>query len=55
MKPLLDFLFRWAIALTIGNIVMLSLMLLALIMWDIEYFLLADKIKDRILYKDQNE
>jgi hypothetical protein len=55
MKPLLDILFRWAIALTIGSIVMLFLMLLALIMWDGEFLLMAHNMKERILYDNQNK
>lgn len=55
MKPLLDILFRWVIALTFGNVALLTLMLLALIMWDREFLLMAGNIKERILYNNQNK
>ena len=55
MKPLLNILFKWVVALTLGNITMLSLILLAFIMWDGEFIIIADNMKKRLFNDNQNK
>ena len=55
MKPLLNILFKWVVALTLGSIAMLSLFLLAFIMWDGEFLLIADNMQERIFNDNQNK
>jgi hypothetical protein len=52
MKPLLNFLFKGIVFITLGNIVCISLYLLALIMWDSQYMKASSDIWEQFWSKN---
>jgi hypothetical protein len=52
MKPLLNFIFKWLVAGTLGNIAAYSLMLIALFMWDKRYMKMANDVMNMITIND---